>query len=618
LNVTFAGERISFLLNSMKTLIIALFLYITGCCLNTAGAQPSLPGSGHLYSDNIVPRIDILINPDTLNWIYENVESDTEHRAVFVFDNGSVHDTIRDIGFRLRGNTSRVSQKKSFKVSFNTFIQGRKYNDVEKMNLNGEHNDPSVSRSLIYWHILRKANLAGARANHIQLFINGNYHGLYANVEHIDEEYVKKYFGSNDGNLYKCTWPADLTYQGSSQQSYKFHNGNHRTYDLKTNEEADDYTDLVNLIKVLNNTSLTNLPCELEKVFNVQDFLKVAAIDVLTANWDGYIFNKNNFYLYHNPATDLFDYIPYDVDNSFGIDWFNINWSARNIYNWANSNEPRPLFKRLMQVPEYKAQYTLYMKEFIEQITSDPELSEYMGMLEEQARPFVVNDPFYPLDYGFTIQTYNNSWRVATGDHVANGIRPFIQQRNASALNQMVSNNAPPAINHITSNTPLPMQKLIITARVTDSELSTVNVQYSIDGSPVRNAEMNDTGNDEDQHAGDGIFTAVLPVMPENTTVEYSIIAVDNNSAEAVKPCSPLVYKYKSETGPVPFTVWPNPVTDNIMYLSEKTAFSIYDLTGRKILEKAETTSADLSVLKSGIFILEAANGHTVKIVISE
>lgn len=601
----------------MKNLTYTLFLSFIFCCISSAPAQPALPAAGHLYTDNTVPRVDILINPDTLAWIFENENSDTEHRAIFVFDNGTIHDTLTDIGFRLRGNTSRVSQKKSFKISFNTFIQGRKYHDVEKMNLNGEHNDPSVSRSLIYWHILRKANLAGARANHVQLFINGNYHGLYANVEHIDEEFLKTYFGSNDGNLYKCTWPADLTYQGSSQQSYKFHNNGQRAYDLKTNEEADDYSDLVQLIKIINNTSLTNLPCELEKVFNVQDFLRVAAIDVLTGNWDGYIFNKNNFYLYHNPATGLFEYIPYDVDNSFGIDWFNINWASRNIYNWA-SNEPRPLFKRLMQIPEYKAQYSYYMKVIVNTITSAPELSDYLSMIEEQSRPYVLADPFYPLDYGFTISTYDKSWRIATGDHVANGIRPFIQQRNANSLNQISINNAPPIIRYITANEPLPMENLIVTAHVEDESAVDVRVEYSMDGNEWQNSVMNDSGENGDQAAGDGVYTSMLPVMPQNTTIEYRVAATDNSSEETVRPCTPLVYKYKEGSGSQEFTVWPNPNRGDRIFLSEKASFSIFDITGRKLLESAATSSADLSPLTSGIFFLRTDNGHTTKIIITE
>ena len=159
-------------------------------------------------------RIDITINPDTLDWIYNNPESDIEFHAVFVFDNGTVHDTIDPVGFRLRGNTSRYSKKKSFTVSFNTFTSGGKYYGVEKLNLNGEHNDPSVMRSKLMWDIMRKWQIPAPRANHVQVYINGNYYGLYINVEHIDEEFAQSRFGNKDGNLFKCLYPADLVIAG--------------------------------------------------------------------------------------------------------------------------------------------------------------------------------------------------------------------------------------------------------------------------------------------------------------------------------------------------------------------------------------------------------------------
>jgi spore coat protein CotH len=153
-------------------------------------SQPSFPDNGQLYVDTVVPAVYIEIHPDTLAWIYANPDSDKEFRAVFVFDNGSVRDTVEQVGFRLRGNTSRNSKKKSFKVSFNTFIPGGKYHGVEKMNLNGEHNDPSVMRSKLMWDILRRWNIPAPRANHVRVHINGSYFGLYINVEHIDEEFA--------------------------------------------------------------------------------------------------------------------------------------------------------------------------------------------------------------------------------------------------------------------------------------------------------------------------------------------------------------------------------------------------------------------------------------------
>ncbi len=96
-----------------------LFLLLIG--IKTILGQPVFPEDGPLYEDIVVPRIDITINPDTLNWLYqhENLESDIEFTARFIFDNGVIRDTIDPVGFRLRGNTSRYSQNKSFKVSFN-------------------------------------------------------------------------------------------------------------------------------------------------------------------------------------------------------------------------------------------------------------------------------------------------------------------------------------------------------------------------------------------------------------------------------------------------------------------------------------------------------------------
>ncbi len=162
------------------------------------------------------PELILPLDPDTLAWLYEwdNLESDIEFTASFVFDNGNVRDTIYPVGFRLRGNTSRYSQKKSFKVSFNRFTSGGKYYGVEKLNLNGEHNDPSVIRSKICWDMLRKMEIPAPRSNHVRVYINDDYYGLYINVEHIDEEFIKTRFTYNDGNLYKCLYPANLNYLG--------------------------------------------------------------------------------------------------------------------------------------------------------------------------------------------------------------------------------------------------------------------------------------------------------------------------------------------------------------------------------------------------------------------
>ncbi|MDP2362886.1 MAG: CotH kinase family protein, partial [Ignavibacteria bacterium] len=216
--------------------------------------------SWKLYDDSQVARVDITIDPAAIIWLYQNVQIDSEFVASFHFQNGYINETVDSIGFRLRGNTSRYSQKKSFKVSFNTFISGREFYGVDKLNLNGEHNDPSIIRSKLCFDHFQSIGLNASRANHVEVYINGQYYGLYISVEHIDDEFLNKNFADDSGNLWKCLYPADLNFLGDDPNIYKNLIENGRpVYELKSNEEVGDYSKLAKFINILNNTPLVSL-----------------------------------------------------------------------------------------------------------------------------------------------------------------------------------------------------------------------------------------------------------------------------------------------------------------------------------------------------------------------
>ena len=140
-----------------------------------------------VYDDSSVARVEIYVDSLALDWMYEydNVESDSMHEAYIHFQNENINDTITQVGFRLRGNTSRTSQKKSFKLDFNHFVPGRDFYGVEKINLNGEHNDVSIIRSKYSWDIFASIGMVAPRANHIEVYINDDYYGLYPIVAHM-------------------------------------------------------------------------------------------------------------------------------------------------------------------------------------------------------------------------------------------------------------------------------------------------------------------------------------------------------------------------------------------------------------------------------------------------
>jgi spore coat protein CotH len=506
-------------------------------------AQTIFPENGELYIDTTVPRIDITVHPDTLAWLYEwdNLESDIEYTAAFVYDNGQVRDSIYPVGFRLRGNTSRYSQKKSFKVSFNRFTSGGKYYGVEKLNLNGEHNDPSVIRAKVCWDMLRKMEIPAPRANHVRVYINGDYYGLYINVEHIDEEFIKTRFTYNDGNLYKCLYPANLNYLGSDPDLYKLESGDRRVYELKINEETDDYSDLAGFIDILNNTSNNNLVCELDEVFNTYDYLKVIAVDILTGNWDGYIYNQNNFYLYHNTSSGKMEYIPYDLDNTLGIDWIGRNWGTRNIYDWQQHGDHyRPLYERIMSNPELRHQYTFYMNQLINETLDIDSLILAIGQRRNLIAPYILNDSYYPLDYGYTVNDFYNSFYNGLEGHVPYGLIPFLQTRVSSIQSQLENTNMQPAIKYI-SHKRNSVSELSLRAFVEVQSLpASVQIIYTFEDQSSIVEPMFDDGLHNDGEAGDRIFGGTIDEIPENASITYQISVSDNENLESVMPCEPI------------------------------------------------------------------------------
>jgi len=518
----------------------------------TLFSQPSFPPNAPVFDSSVVARVDITINPDTLQWIYENVDSDIEFHATFMFDNGTINETEENIGFRLRGNTSRQSQKKSFKISINSFESGRKFHGMEKLNLNGEHNDPSIIRSRICWDWLRQFNIAAPRSTHVQVYINGDYYGLYIMVEHIDEEFAESRFGNKDGNLYKCLYPADLKYLGSDPDLYKEDLYGRRTYALKTNKEYDNYSDLAHFIDILNNTPLDNLECEIEKVFNLNAYLKIMALDVITGNWDGYIYNKNNFYLYYNTNTDRFEYIPYDLDNTFGIDWFGRDWGTRDIYDWRqHSSEVRPLYKRLLDVPEIRDRYSFYMKQILDILADNDSLSAAIDQIRGMISSSVMNDQYYPQDYGFDYNSFMNSYNQALDGHVTYGLKPYIQTRIASASEQLVLNNIAPVISYIKSSKAIPGEEYWVRAFVEDEDPApSVRLRYQVNGAYPEYLTMVDDGQHHDREAGDGFYGCEFPPFQINETLSWQISAIDNQSQASQLPCSPFFISFSPSSDP--------------------------------------------------------------------
>jgi spore coat protein CotH len=526
-----------------KPTLLVVFLALVSQPLSAQGLRPE---AGVVYDDASIARIDITIDPDTLALLYDDPWSDVYARAQFAFTRGAFSDSVSDIGLRFRGNFSRGANKKNFKISFNRFARGRKWYGLEKLNVNSQHNDPTIARAKLTSDLtpLARQGILGpeaTRAGHVEVWINGDYYGLYINVEHIDEQFAENHFGSPRSNVYKCLYPADLQWSGSSPSSY--------SYCEQTQMETDGpVDDVVQLVDVLNNTALDDLACAMESVLNVDDYLRQAAVEVVTGHWDGYIYNQNNFYLLRNPMDDRLEYVIYDTDNTWGIDWIGRDWGTRDIYEWAQGSGSRPLYERLLDVPELRDRFSYYLDQLVALHFNPTVMDPQIDALELQISPSAEADPYRPLDFGYGITDFHDAFSMPLSgwSHLDYGLKDYTATRSSTIAAQLEPYDLAPVLNHWRHNFPVLNQVPWVGVSAWDDDPGLeLWCWYSMDGL-VDSVLMSDDGLHNDGAAGDGRYGAYLPAVGSATDWTYSVHAYGGDGVATRRPCDPEAWRIES------------------------------------------------------------------------
>lgn len=496
--------------------------------------------SWKVYEDSEIAVIKISVDPSDLQYMYDNPHSDSLHLAQIHFKNSQINEVIDSVGFRIRGATSRESSKKSFKLSFNTFIKGQDFHSLEKMNLNGEHNDPSIVRSKLCWDFFNSIGMISTRASHAAIHINNEYYGLYISIEHIDDEFLQKNFTDDSGNLWKCLFGSDLVYLGENPDLYKFENiSGDVPYRLVTNEEVNDYSKLAELINIINNTSNANFESAIENIIDVNSVLKYFAANVVVGGWDDYWSLSNNFYLYHNPSIDKFTLIPYDYDNTFGVTfWTEFDWETVNPYSFGKVFDgPRPLIEKLLSFPQYRNLYSHYLDYYANNIFNTEQFYSRLIELRTKIQAYAELDPFRERDWGFSKQDFLSSFDTenfsfVNGIRINNSIKYFIINRTNSLNTQINYIEHPPIIYdlNISSDKLQPDESLSIEASVfTNRELVSVKAELTInDETPISyNLSYTPSINSSLIEKAD-LWSINIPPFGASKKILLKIIAEDN------------------------------------------------------------------------------------------
>jgi spore coat protein CotH len=354
-------------------------------------AAPQVADNEELFDPERIPRFDLEIPPASLE-ILRGVRGpmdpaqETYVRATF----RHAGETLTEVGVRIKGEASfrPPDEKSAFKIKFDEFVPKQAFRGLKRLTLNNMVEDPSFLAERMAYHLFRAAKLPAPRCNSALVYVNGTLYGLYANVETEDKPFLRRWFTSDEGNLYE-------------EGQRDFVPGAAGAFDLETNESVDDRSDLEGLIGALATTGPATFLADVGKWLDVPHFLRFTAAEAAANQWDMYaytVFYPNNFRIYHDPASDRLVFLPWGMDMSMKP--FRDSGKPHiRLFELARQGDRRTtmvtaglIFQRCLLSPACRSSYVAALREMIA-VYEAADLEAVARRYHEQIRPHVLADP---------------------------------------------------------------------------------------------------------------------------------------------------------------------------------------------------------------------------------
>ncbi len=388
---------------------------------------------------------------DTLKQYYtlgNQLDSNIYLMATSVQFDGVSYDSV---GCKFKGNSSynNSSDKKSWKLDFEEFKANNEIDGLKQLNLNNGFKDPTLLREKICLDFLRYYGLPAPRADYANVYVNNQLWGFYVLVEEVDKAFVKTHFGNKGGNLFKGDPHGDLRWKGANPTLY------YADYELKTNEDINDWSDLLWLLDNINNTPAgQQYRDSLNASFNTSSFIKSWATTSLFVNLDSYTGSGHNYYVYHNTDSNRFEWINWDVNEAFGVfvNGIPTNQLETLPMNYVpNPQTNRPLTMKLTQDSVYWNEFQNCVCNALNDYFNPINMGYVIDSLHNRIKTDAYADPrkFFP----------NNQFDSNIDTDLGNtfGLKPFVQARYDYLTQKLDSFNCTPLLSGIQQPAVVPL-----------------------------------------------------------------------------------------------------------------------------------------------------------------
>lgn len=302
-----------------------------------------------------------------------------------------------NVAIRFKGNGTFIdsfgSVKKPFKIDLSRGQKGRSVAGVSILNFGNMTGDFSCLSDAMAYEFFRAAGVPASRTayGHVTISVENKWDarplGLYVMVENVDADFARERFGTAKMGLFKPVTYALFDDLGNDWNAYD------GIYDPKLALSDAQKKRVIETAKFVSHASDDEFARQASKFFDFDEVARFVAVNNLLSSYDGFLNNGQNFYMYLDPKTGRFGFIPWDLDRAWGE--FPFLGSVKDKEQasidrpWVADNR---LLERLFAVPEFKQLYRKRLEEIFREHFVPERLAARADQLAAVVRPALVSD----------------------------------------------------------------------------------------------------------------------------------------------------------------------------------------------------------------------------------
>jgi hypothetical protein len=318
--------------------------------------------------------------PELSQWSSIRRQSNAMMNVTVILDDGSGPDIRYLAGMRVRGAGSRNHTPVPMRVSL---PRDNDWNNMTRMNLNTRF----TYLQFLGMKLFQASGIEAPDTYRVQVRINGEGitrgdqfdYGSVVHVQPLSGEFIEdKFPNDDDGNLYKKVRP---------DREFRWRDGNINGYESdgwskQTNGSRNDWSDLDELLRVVNNTSDDPEYLELmAEVANLDQWMDWFALNALLANGETNISNgaDDDFSMYRGANDPRFVFLPHDLDTILSIgDGSRREDPEHTIFDMIESRDVLDPLIPLFTNPVIVERYYRSLRKFLQTTFSKAEFDEML------------------------------------------------------------------------------------------------------------------------------------------------------------------------------------------------------------------------------------------------